>query len=102
MKVAVIDPYGLIPVINVRRRREAVAGSFGWILIVSAAARKGQTLARVIVKVIFRQPMDRDIIRFPKCPERGVMDQANFPVISGNMVGRKIDENLETCGVGAL
>ena len=102
MKVAVIDPYGLIPVINVRRRGEAVAGSFGWILIVSPAARKGQTLARVIVKVIFRQPMDGDIIRFPKCPERGVVDQANFPVISGNMVGHKIDENLETCGVGAL
>ena len=102
MKVAVIDPYGLIPVINVRRRGEAVAGSFGWILIVSAAARKGQTLARVIVKVIFRQPMDRDIIRFPKCPERGVVDQANFPVISGNMVGHKIYQSLESSSVGSL
>ena len=82
MKVAVIDPYGLIPVIDVRRRGEAVAGSFGGILIVSPAARKGQTLARVIVKIIVRQPMNGDIIRFPKCPERGVVDQANFPVIA--------------------
>ena len=82
MKVAVIDPDGLIPVIDLRRRGEAVAGSFGGILIVSPAARKGQTLARVIVKVILWRPMDGDIIRFPKCPERGVVDQANFPVIA--------------------
>ena len=102
MKVAVIDPYGLIPVIDVRRRGEAVAGSFGGILIVSPAAWKRQTLARVIVKVILWRPMDRDIIRFPECPERRVVDQANLTIISRDMVRHEINQRLKSSSVGAL
>ena len=101
VEVAVVDLDGLVPVVDARRRGEAVAGGLGRKLEIAGAVvgfRQAQGLAGIIEEVVLGRPVHGGVV----VRAEGMDARDMAPVIPRHMVRDEVHDDLHPVPMGAF
>ena len=101
VEVAVVDLDGLVPVVDARRRGEAVAGGLGRKLEIAGAVvgfRQAQGLAGIVEEVVLGRPVHGGVV----VRAEGMDARDMAPVIPRHMVRDEVHDDLHPVPMGAF